>query len=284
MSNIAWIMMILESTALAWIPAVVLAALMLVIGLYYGWGWKALYLLPVGPVLVAMILAGWSMGLLHVPTPAPPGTMRIAHANTLYDLENTAPKLEFAINSGAETLSFLEISGPLGKQLKTISGTYPHQAMSGGNLPMALLSIYPITRAQAWGERAVLYHIAKPKVPYYVLQVHPQSPHSRSTYTERNAKLEKITTMVKGLPQPLVMLGDMNTTPWDDALAPLFNTVQQAGGWRSTLPTFPSWMPVTPIDALYYTQPFTPIGVQHIRVPKSDHLAIVVDMKDARIK
>lgn len=284
MNTMAWVYMIFESTALAWIPAVVLAALMLAVGLYYGWGWKALYLLPVGPVLMMMLLAGWSMGLPHVPAAAAEGTMRIAHANTLYYLRNTAPKLAFAVNSGAETVSLLEISGPLGKELKSISGTYPHQAMSGGRLPMALLSIYPITRAQAWGERAVLYHIAKPNAAYYVLQVHPQSPYSRAAFAERNDQLAKIAEVVKGLPQPLIMLGDMNTTPWDGALQPLFDTVQQAGGWRSKLPTFPSWMPVTPIDALYYTQPFTPVKLQHVRVPNSDHLGIVVDMKDARIK
>ncbi|MFO0500124.1 MAG: endonuclease/exonuclease/phosphatase family protein [Pseudomonadota bacterium] len=280
-----WFYMVLQSTVLAWAPALAFGLIGLGVGLFYGWGWKALWLLPVGPVLVALVLAAWGMALPTQPTPAAAGVTRIAHANTLLYLNRPAePKLAFAKNSGAEVVSLLEISPELVNILGTISGTYPHMANSGGRLPMVLLSTYPITRAQGWGERMVLYHIAKPNAAYYVLQVHPQSPFTPEAFTMRNERLALLAETLKGLPQPLIVLGDMNTTPWDSALAPLFTTVQQAGGWRARVPTFPSFMPLTPIDALYFTQPFTEIGLQHIKVPGSDHLGIVVDLVDARVK
>lgn len=280
-----WLYVVMESLVLAWAPALVLAVVFLAIGLVFGWGWKALWLLPLGPVLALMILAGWGLSLPYVPEAAAGKTIRIAHANTLlYFNKPAGPKVAFAANSGADVVSLLEVNDTLHTALNEVSGTYPHQAHSGGRLPMMLLAKYPITKAQGWGPRMVLYHIAKPNQAFYVLQVHPQSPFSSVALASRTEQLQKLANILPSLPQPLVVLGDMNTTPWDAGLKPLHAALKQAGGWRANLPTFPTLVPMTPIDAVFYSQPFSEARLQHVKVKGSDHLGIVVDLVDPRQK
>jgi endonuclease/exonuclease/phosphatase (EEP) superfamily protein YafD len=273
-----WVYMMLQSMALAVVPAAVFAAVCLAIGVACGWGWHSLWLLPLGPLVVGLGWAVWGLSLPTTPAPQLAGTLRIAHANTLlYFNTDVGPKVAFAQGSGAEVVSLLEVNEALNAALPTLSNTYPFMANSGGRLPMVLLAKHPITRAQSWGPRAVLYHIARPQGAFYVLQVHPQSPYAPAEFANRNATLAQLAAALPTLPQPLIMVGDMNTTPWDSAFQPLLGTLQLAGGWRAYLPSFPRWLPITPIDAMLMSPHFSAARVQHMRVPGSDHLGLVGD-------
>jgi len=197
-----------------------------------------------------------------------------------YANQHTAAVLQFAKTSQAELVSVQEASQPLLAELTNISGTYPHQKTTQTRLPMALLSIYPLTRAQAWGDRAVLYHVGRPADrggAFYVLQIHPQSPYRPEALAQRNEKLAELSRALPNLPRPLLVMGDFNTVPWDSALQPFQPQLTLAGGWRAWLPSFPTWLPVTPLDHVW-ASPHWPAAKHHqVRVAGADHVGVVVD-------
>jgi endonuclease/exonuclease/phosphatase (EEP) superfamily protein YafD len=173
-----------------------------------------------------------------------------------------------------------EVHPDLAAQLPQLRKVYPHQRLSEDRLSMALLSRYPFERIQAWDERAVLYQVNRPAAQggiFYVLQWHPQSPYLPAAWQQRNARLEEISKVLDGLPKPLLVVGDFNTTFWDKALRPWRGRLALAGGWRAWLPSFPSSFPLTPIDHVFVSSEWSPSVAQWIRVRGSDHLGLVVD-------
>ncbi|MCA3244039.1 MAG: endonuclease/exonuclease/phosphatase family protein, partial [Alphaproteobacteria bacterium] len=227
--------------------------------------------------LVAAV--GWWWPTAIPPRAAATG-LRVVHLNTYYFNEQTAPKLAFAAMSQADLVSLQEVSPGLEAQLATISSTYPHQRISRAPTPMALLSVYPLTRAQAWGPQAVLYHVGRPVAQggaFYVLQIYPQSPHGPTALATRNTLLAQVIQALPNLPRPLLMVGDFNTVPWDSALQALHPALSLAGGWRAWQPSFPTWLPVTPLDHLYASPHWPKAAAQRARVAGTDHLGLVVD-------
>lgn len=283
---LTWGGMALQSLAYAIVPGVALACLGTGWLWQRGYGWGSLLAWPVTVgVLVALVAAvGWWWPA-QLPTRAGNTSLRMAHLNTYYFNEQTGPKLAFVVASQAELVSLQEVSPGLEAQLASISGTYPYQQLSRAPTPMALLSVYPLTRAQAWGPRAVLYHVGRPAAQggaFYVLQAYPQSPHSPTTLANRQALLAQVTQALPNLPRPLLMVGDFNTVPWDPALQTLGQALALTGGWRAWLPSFPAWLPITPIDHLYASPHWPAATATRVRVAGTDHLGLVVDFAGMR--
>lgn len=283
MEFLHWLWVMAHSLAYGAVPTLLLGSGLLLWAWQQGYGWYSLWAFPLAGGLVLLLAAGFGLLMPTQPTPPAPGTaLRVAHLNTLFYSDLTPEKLGFSTQSGAQVVSLLEVHPSLAARLPTISGTYPFQQVSGGRLPMALLSIYPLTRAQAWGERAVLYHVARPAKQggaFYVLQTHPQAPYLPNAVKERDAMLAEVAAALPNLPRPLLLVGDFNTTPWDTALRPLRAALPLAGGWRGWLPTFPAWFPLTPIDHVLASPHLGTSTAHRVRVAGSDHLGLVVDFQ-----
>jgi endonuclease/exonuclease/phosphatase (EEP) superfamily protein YafD len=283
MDILYWLWVMAHSLAYGVLVALLLAVGLVVLLLKYGWGWRSLWGVGLAGVLTLALAAlqGWVLPS-QVPARTASSSLRVAHLNTLFYTSYNPAKLAFVANSQAEVISLQEVAPTLAAQLGRISGTYPYQQVSRDRLPMALLSLYPLTRVQAWGERAVLYHVARPAGQggaFYVLQVHAQSPYAPKAVQERDAKLAELVAALPNLPRPLLMVGDFNTTPWDAALRPLQPYLGLAGGWQAWVPTFPSWVPLTPIDQLYASPHWPKAQAQRVRVAGSDHVGLVVDFQ-----
>jgi endonuclease/exonuclease/phosphatase (EEP) superfamily protein YafD len=278
---VGWSFTVLHSLAYAVLPTLVLGLMFSAGAWYWGAGWHSLWAWPLSGLLVLASWWGYSLGL---PTQAPARGaavgLRVAHLNTLYYRRNFAAKLKFIATSQAEIVSLQEVNPALAAQLPTLQVAYPYQQLSQDRLAMALLSRYPLQRLQAWDERAVLYQINRPAEyggVFYVLQWHPQSPYLPAAWQQRNARLASVTQVLGTLPRPLLVVGDFNTTPWDPALQPWRHSLQQAGGGRAWLPSFPSFLPLTPIDHLLASPEWPAAIAAWVRVAGSDHLGLVVD-------
>ncbi len=279
----AWFWLMLHSLAYGVMGVVALAVVLVLLGWWIGLGWRSLYGAAVALPLALLAMAG--AGLLvakEAPVRAPATGLRVAHLNTYVFASSPKPALAFIEGSNADVVSLLEVAPVLKEQLGTISSTYPSIQQTTGPVPMVLLSRYPLTRAQAWTNRMVLYHVARPQTEggaFYVLQLHPMSPASRQAAHHRNALLAALAEALPNLPRPLLLVGDFNTTPWDDALRPLNASIAMAGGWQAWLPTFPSVAPITPIDALWASEQWPKATVQRVRVEGADHLGLVLDFQ-----
>jgi endonuclease/exonuclease/phosphatase family metal-dependent hydrolase len=84
-------------------------------------------------------------------------------------------------------------------------------------------------------------------------------------------QLRQLTAAVTDLPDPLVMLGDLNLP----GVVPRLVT-----GWRqlARVPTYPAWHPRVQLDhALARTDGWAPTSVHAVPLPISDHCALVID-------
>lgn len=237
-----------------------------------------LLLLALVPLPVA--LAAW-LALQVVPTaipPRPPHTaLRLAHLNSLYWNNIPAPKVNFALASGADVVSLVEASPQVRESLRLAAAQYPYQAYSpiqndSFHLRMLLLSKWPVEAIRNWGPRLQLYHIDRPGAPFYLLQVHPLSPSNPHATHTRNAQLA--TLAAARLPRPLIAVGDFNAANWDPHLHPL---ARQLTLPLLQLPTFPSIAPLTPIDHVLASPGIPAPRLRRIRVAATDHLGLVAD-------
>lgn len=84
-------------------------------------------------------------------------------------------------------------------------------------------------------------------------------------------QLRQLTAAVADLPEPLILLGDLNLP----GAVPRLIT-----GWQqlARVATYPAWQPRVQLDhALARGDGWTPAAVQAVRLPLSDHCALVID-------
>jgi endonuclease/exonuclease/phosphatase (EEP) superfamily protein YafD len=115
-----------------------------------------------------------------------------------------------------------------------------------------------------------------------VIVTHPIPPVTRSLAAELDAQLVRVGQRARQLASPVIVMGDLNTTPWSRAFA----TLRKTSGLCDTRdglgiqPTFPSssWIVRIPIDHVLVS---CSVGVLARRVERdvgSDHLPVVVDL------
>jgi endonuclease/exonuclease/phosphatase (EEP) superfamily protein YafD len=279
----AWLVAVTGSLIYAILPGIALAlaltgALFQKNGLTIGtliWPW----VISVG--LMAALFSAQNLVLPTTPPKRPASTaLRIAHQNLLwYSTANPAAKLDFVRTADADLISLVEVNDNVANQILA-NNPYPYHFytataaanLPASHLPMMVLSRWPITLVHAWSGRALAFRVDNPGKPFIFIQLHPQSPYLPKAWQWRNEELAGYPTPT--FTEPTVIVGDLNTTPWDTALAPLRQAYTLQGPW---LPTFPSFMPVVPIDLLF-TQGAWPVPrIQRVRTAGADHLGLVAD-------
>ena len=119
-----------------------------------------------------------------------------------------------------------------------------------------------------------------------LLGVHLLPPLSASNAAERDRALERAVETLCSRPEPSILLGDLNTTPWAESLERLAYSrgLRDARLGHGVLPSWPadSWLLRIPIDHCLLR------GDWHVRSARvgeplgSDHLGLVVDLAVAR--
>lgn len=266
-SILPWLQMVILSNAM---PAA-LGLILLVVGRMALGSWRgALLLALIGTPMLFGMAGYWPSRVVPLADGTP--TFRLAHINVLVHNHEYEPKITFIQRSNAQLVSVVEASETLGNELETLSDILPHKGKVGwGTL---LLSKWPLKQLETYNSLAALYKVSPPNLkPFYILHIHPTAPSTPERLVMRNALWKRLTETT--LPQPLVVMGDANTVPWD----PLAHTFSQTNnlkvhGW---LPTFPSLIPLTPIDLLF-TPPNWKTTLRRVYVPKTDHLGWVADV------
>lgn len=279
----AWLVAITGSLIYAVLPGIALA-LALTGAFYQSRGLTAGTLVWPWVIAVACMAALFSAQTLLLPTSAPKRpthtALRIAHQNLLwYSKASPAAKLAFVNQADADLISLVEVHDAIANHILA-EKRYPyhfHTAAAASNLPashlpMLVLSRWPIQLIHAWSARALAFRVEHPVTPFIFVQMHPQSPYLPKAWQWRNQELAGYTT--PSFAEPVVMVGDLNTTSWDTALAPLRQTYTLQGPW---LPTFPSFMPLVPIDLLLTKGNWPVPHIQRVRTAGADHLGLVAD-------
>ena len=118
-----------------------------------------------------------------------------------------------------------------------------------------------------------------------LVATHPLPPGGALLAAERNRQLEWIARKIASVPGPVLLLGDLNTSPWSPAYRRVLATsgLADAAQGRSIRPTWPSFLPPLwiPLDHVLHSDE---IAVHAFAVGPhvgSDHLPLVVDFSCA---
>jgi endonuclease/exonuclease/phosphatase (EEP) superfamily protein YafD len=113
----------------------------------------------------------------------------------------------------------------------------------------------------------------------------PFSPHFANVYQAYIRTLGQLRKQMQG---PVVLIGDLNTTPWSAHYRQLLMATQlhDARTGFGIRPTWPTYFPVffIPIDHVYVSPDLIPITLETGNYNGSDHLPIYTELRVLGLK
>jgi endonuclease/exonuclease/phosphatase (EEP) superfamily protein YafD len=160
--------------------------------------------------------------------------------------------VSFLSEANADIVLLMEVDDLWMQKLAEWSAQYPYQLVEAreDNFGIAVFSRVPWTNAAVaeFGSAGVPTVVADLNVSgrsIHFVGTHPLPPGTASYSAQRNEQLEKLAEHMTGITNPIVLVGDLNTTPW----SPCFTELQRrsglhdaskgtwiSGSWPATLP------------------------------------------------
>lgn len=181
-----------------------------------------------------------------------------------------------------------EVSTTWLSDLKPVLDGYRHteQAPRDDSFGIGLWSKFPFTRARSvciGGAEvpSIIAEIDTPQGRFTVVATHPLPPAGKQYSELRNGQLAELPRWIRQSPSPVVLLGDLNVTPWNHYFQRLLREADlrdsvQGRGVRPTWPTFNPLM-LIPIDHCLYSEGIDVVTRQTGPRVGSDHLPVIVD-------
>lgn len=187
----------------------------------------------------------------------------------------------------------LEMTPWMLEQLADLTDRYPYQIArpQQDNFGIALFSRQPFSRTETWlfgpAERpSILAEFMSGERRFTLLGTHPPPPVSAELSRERNAQLAWLAQRSRHTRQPLLLLGDLNLSPWSPWFDQLLTDsgLQDSANGRGIQPTWPTGWPLLwiPIDHALFSEG---IQIQRRSVGAgfgSDHYPVLVEFQVAR--
>ncbi len=172
--------------------------------------------------------------------------------------------------------------------LTPVLSAYPHAQTlpRADNFGIALYSRYPIKRGKIRyiGEAevpSVFAEIESPGGTFTVIGTHPVPPASAENSRLRDGQLGQLPALVKSASSPVLLLGDLNATPWSFAFRRLVRDsgLRDSSRGRGLQPSWPTFMPLfwIPIDHCLYGAGIQVTGKKVGPKFGSDHYPLIID-------
>ncbi len=217
-------------------------------------------------------------------------TLRVLQANILYESDDYDGVLEMVRAADADVVVLLEVTWQWESKLKALSDAYPHSRVLSrpGAFGLAVLSRLPVEEWQELSPAesqlpAILARILIDGRPVSVLAAHVFPPISPGAAAMRNAQMAALAEIARRQQEPVILLADLNATPW----SPQFRDLLRDGGLADARrghgvnPTWPTFWPSIlriPIDHCLTTPNITVQKFRTGAATGSDHLPIIVDL------
>ncbi len=246
----------------------------------------------------AAVYAGFAVVNLALITPlyfgrpaapdSPGPTYRALLLNVGTKLGDPARVAELIAQQDPDLLVLEEVSTWWMEQLDAALHGYPHRVVHprSDNFGIAFLSKLPLADAQVlWlggaGLPTVHARIASPDGAFTVIATHPMPPGGAEVTRMRDAQLAALPAVVASVEGPVLLLGDLNTTPWSHA----FHLLRRESRLRDSArgfglqPTWPTtlWPLFIPLDHCLHSPGIHIVDRWIGDAVGSDHLPLVVD-------
>lgn len=117
-----------------------------------------------------------------------------------------------------------------------------------------------------------------------LLVVHLRSPESSSDLKQRNLQWATLEDLVNCASGPVIVIGDLNTVPWDDAAKRFNANTSISWGPRPLMPTWPSIAGISliPLDHVLTSPGLCIQGMRAFPIPGSDHQGVSASITRVR--
>ena len=115
-----------------------------------------------------------------------------------------------------------------------------------------------------------------------IIATHPLPPINSDSFHSRNIQLQEITGVVKAIKQPVIVLGDLNSSMWSPYYTPLETEAKLVNARKGfgLLPTWPAKLAYfgIPIDHCLVSKHFTVVNIKTGPDIGSDHLPLIAEL------
>lgn len=263
------------------------------------------FLVPIiGSAIVLTVMAAWrrrwwltgaaSLGslmmLAQVVTPSSiedgPATiaqegaaLRVFHMNVLQPNTSYAQAIAQALQSEADIISVQEIDPRWAAELRTVLGSqYPffHLEPRQNCYGIALFSKLPFEKVETLENAGAPFIEAWLNVggdPIRLIAVHATSPISYGHFRRRNEQLQALGDLLSCGDTSTIVVGDLNTVPWDQAFRRFCTQAGLRSGAPSVHRTWPSIGPFAaiPLDHILVSEDLATSDFATVDIPGSDH-------------
>lgn len=201
---------------------------------------------------------------------------------------NTDQVLEAIKRAAPDILLLEEVTPKWAHELEALHATYPYRIAEpqDGCFGIILLSKVPLEHGEiveigTAGLPSIIVEAHFPQGVISVIGTHPLPPTGANYSKQRNAQLAALPQYVKEQKYPVLLIGDLNTTPW----SPYFRALEKESGLKNSMQGFghqPSWPSGNaflriPIDHMLHSDKIIIHNRMIGQKIGSDHLPVIVD-------
>ena len=96
---------------------------------------------------------------------------------------------------------------------------------------------------------------------------------------EQESAVETMLSVIAKETNPVIVMGDLNLTPDNERLAPLFEALHDTAYRQDAIKTFPSDVPTIKIDYILHTEGLRTLSVYSIDTQCSDHRPLIAELE-----
>jgi endonuclease/exonuclease/phosphatase (EEP) superfamily protein YafD len=214
--------------------------------------------------------------------------LRVVSLNVFSGNSDKQAVVDYLRSVDADVFFLMEVDAEWAAALAELAATHPHHRLwpREDNFGLAFFSRVPLPSLEVIHTselatpsiRARLTHAGRELA---ILGTHPPPPLGAAMSAARDTQLADTAALVATLDVPVLLIGDLNATPWSNGLRILRggSTLDNRSADPSWAPTWNAWTPVAiPID-LALTTP--PLAVAHRQIGPdvgSDHRPQILDV------
>ena len=187
-----------------------------------------------------------------------------------------------------DLLVLMEINTDWVTALEGLKASHPYAVLRDreDNFGIALFSKLPFKQSEALtigtiDVPSIRAEIELSDTSFTVLGTHPVPPLDAEYSRFRNDHLAAMRPVVRNSPSPVLVLGDLNITPWSSHFQQLLEEtqLQDCSKGRGVQPTWPSFFPIflIPIDHCLHSTDIAILDIQRGPAVGSDHYSVIVD-------
>jgi len=227
-------------------------------------------------------------------TTTPTTSIRILHANVLSSNNQHSLLLDLIAKEQPDLVMLQEINSDWLEALDSLASDYPFSCISSreDNFGMAVYSRLPLLDAavRQFGSAPVpsmFFQIEFDNTLIDVIASHPMPPSSAAAQSSRDEQITEIAAFAEGRANPLIFVGDLNTTMWTASYRSLCQKLglTNARNGFGVMPSWPANLPGfmrIPIDHILISDEFLAVDCRLGPKIGSDHLPLIVELQLAR--